>query len=327
MLVADSLLALCLINAAPALITNPATGKSIQSTARHPVAKLMDIAQRWLQWELYRESIRAESETETRSGIGNKCHDTVAACAITALSSLAILQQSTTDPVEKAPPATEGEEEDIAGDNNKSTSALDEVASANFYIEIFDREPKVSDLTRAASAQAAACIYCASDRFEREDVRPMGLLAALEFLLDRINDPTTSVSLKHALALLMMDACTGKICSMQRIATVGGRNELVTAAARYYNGSLGASHGGDSGSACLISVSPATYPAANAVNDGARRGLRLLARAGHPRETASDDVVVRIARFATNLWRTINGEALSPDQMDKINGCLAGAME
>lgn len=316
MLVADSLLALCLINASPALITNPTTGKSVQSTARHPVAKLMEIVQRWLQWELYRESIRAESEAETRAGIGGKCHDTVAACAITALSSLAILQQSTTDPVEKSPPATAAKDEDVVASENKSKSDLDEVASASFYIEIFDREPKVSDLTRAASAQAAACIYCASDRFDRQEGRPMGLLAALEFLLDRINDPTTSVSLKHTLALLMMDACTGKICSMQRIATIGGRNELVTSAARFYNGSLGASHGGDSGSACLISVSPTTCPAANAVNDGARRGLRLLARAGHPRETASEDIVARIARFATCLWRTINGEAMSTEQQE-----------
>ena len=321
MLVADSLLALCLVNASPALITNPATGKSVQSSAKHPVAKLMEISLRWLQWELYRESIRAESEAETRAGIGGRCHDTVAACAITALSSLAILRQSTTDPIDESKSTAGGKEKDEtpkegenAASEGRSRDELDEVASTSFYVEIFDRKPQVSDLTRAASAQAVACIYCASDRFETKEGRPTGLLAALEFLLDRINDPSTSVSLKHTLSLLMMDACTGKICSMQRVATIGGRNELVTSAARFYNGSLGASHGGDSGSACLISVSPTTYPAANAVNDGARQGLRLLARAGHPRETAAEDIVVRIARFATSLWRTINGEAVVPQQ-------------
>jgi hypothetical protein len=51
--------------------------------------------------------------------------------------------------------------------------------------------------------------------------------------------------------------------------------------------------------------------AASSVNDGARRGLRLICRAGHPREKGIDDeLVVRIARFATNLWRTINGEPI-----------------
>ena len=316
-LVADSLLALCMINAFPALITNPATGKPVQSSAIHPVSKLMEISLKWLEWELYRESIRAEAETEIMSGIAIGCHDMVAACAVTALSSLAILRQSTTDPVDETPKSSAGQEQteeaEATQQEKKRSNMLDEVTTIKFYRDIFDKDPPHSDLIRAACAQAVACIYCAWDRFEKKDgEHPIGLLSALEFLVDRINDPSTSPNLKHTLSLLMMDACTGKICSMQRVGAIGGRNELVTAAARFYNGALGASHGGDSGSATLMSVSPTNYPAANAVNDGARRGLRLLSRAGHPRETASEEVVVRIARFATNLWRTINGEFVMP---------------
>jgi hypothetical protein len=58
-----------------------------------------------------------------------------------------------------------------------------------------------------------------------------------------------------------------------------------------------------------MSVTPASFPAASSVNDGARRGMRVLNRAGHPRDTnMSQPLVVRVARFATRLWRTINGE-------------------
>ena len=51
-------------------------------------------------------------------------------------------------------------------------------------------------------------------------------------------------------------------------------------------------------------------PAANAVNDGARRCLRLLKQAGKPAQNfvASEATLVRVATFATQLWRTINGE-------------------
>ncbi|CAB9511471.1 Peptidase family M1 [Seminavis robusta] len=319
-LVADSLLALCYINAFPALITDPATGKPVQSSANHPVSKLMEIALRWLHWELYRSGIRAEAEAETMTGVGANANGTVAACAITALSSLAILRQSTTDPVAEPTQAdvqakakTSEEEEEASSREKTQWDKLDEVANVKFYQDIYFRNPPVSDLTKAACAQAIACIHCASDRFEKKDGVPSGLLSALEFLLDRIIDPLESTHLKHTLSLLMMDACTGKICSMQRVGLIGGRNELVTSAARFYGGPLGASHGGDSGSACVYSVSPATSPAANAVNDGARRGLRLLSKAGHPKEAAGEPIVVRIARFATKLWRTINGEAVLPE--------------
>jgi hypothetical protein len=111
-----------------------------------------------------------------------------------------------------------------------------------------------------------------------------------------------------------MDACIGKVCSMQRVGAIAGRNDLFASATRFYNGPLGASHGGDNGSALLMTVSPQSFPAANAVNDGARRGLRLLNRAGHPRETLGYDIIVRVAIFATRMWRTINGEPADPPE-------------
>lgn len=74
----------------------------------------------------------------------------------------------------------------------------------------------------------------------------------------------------------MTDACTGKVCSTQRVGAIAGRNDLINATARFMNGPLGASHGGDNGSAMLVAVSSGGFPSANAVNDGARRGLRLL---------------------------------------------------
>eukprot|EP00980_Cylindrotheca_fusiformis_P031386 scaffold26285_cov264-Cylindrotheca_fusiformis.AAC.1 len=93
MLVADALLALCHINASPAVITDPVTGKPVQSTAQHPVSKLMETCRRWLDWELYREDTRAEVEVESMAGASGFCYDSIASCAITALSSLAILRQ------------------------------------------------------------------------------------------------------------------------------------------------------------------------------------------------------------------------------------------
>jgi hypothetical protein len=125
-------------------------------------------------------------------------------------------------------------------------------------------------------------------------------------------DPDTSPSLRHTLSLIMMDACTGKVCSMQRVGAIAGRNELVTSVNRFFNGPLGASYGGDNGAALLMSVSAATFPAASAVNDGARRGLPVITRAGHPKENTSEILIVRVARFATRLWRTINGEPADP---------------
>jgi hypothetical protein len=95
---------------------------------------------------------------------------------------------------------------------------------------------------------------------------------------------------------------------MQRIGAIAGRNDFISSVARWFNGPLGASHGGDNGSAVLTAVSARTFPAASAVNDGARRGMRLLSRAGHPSSQVRQEEVVRVAIFATRLWRTINGE-------------------
>ena len=61
---------------------------------------------------------------------------------------------------------------------------------------------------------------------------------------------------------------------MQRVGSIGGRNDLLTSGARYLNGPLGASYGGDSGSAVVNNVNPVSHPAASFVNDGARLGLR-----------------------------------------------------
>lgn len=304
MVIADALLALCHVNISPTCITDPATGKLIQSKAKHPILPLIEASNRWLEWELYREGIRGEVDRETCSGIGESTHSTIAACAITALSSLSILHQTTSElssPTDSVnPPSTQ------------EVGFVEATANAQFYIDIFDGEPRRSDLTRAACAQAIACVCCAADRFEVKGTDPLGLLTALEFLLDRMLDSDTSPGLRQTLALLMLDSCTGKVCSMQRVASVGGRGDLCTSAARFLTGPLGASHGGDNGSAILTAVTEASYPAANAVNDGARRGLRLLSRAGYPREELSDLVIVRVARFATALWRTINGDCTPP---------------
>jgi hypothetical protein len=233
-LVADTLLALCHVNASPSIYTDPSTGKSIHSTGRHPVVKLMELAKGWLDWEMYRETIRAEVNLSTRTGIAGNCHDVIAACAIVSLSSLAILRQSTTN--------------SIPEDNkSKSSDPLDEVTTAKYYMDIYDSKPQRNDHTRAAAAQAVACICCAADRFEIESVPALGLLTALEFLLDRITEEQASPSLRQTLAMIMMDVCTGKVCSMQRVGSIAGRNDLITSAARFLCGPLLASHGGDCG--------------------------------------------------------------------------------
>ncbi|KAL3922230.1 MAG: hypothetical protein SGILL_002318 [Bacillariaceae sp.] len=305
MLVADALLAVCHVNASPTFLPDHTTGRPVQSSDRHPVTKLMEISRRWLEWELYRERIREEKELDSLSGVSGVCYDSVAACAITALSTLTILRQSTTDPSPEPDQA-------VAETKKATRDPMEEVAKASFYINIFDAKPHRSDVTRAACAQAVSCIFCAADRFETASKKPVGLLTALEFLFQRIVDPSTTPGLRHTLVQLMLDACCGKICSGQRVAVVGGRNDLTTSAARMTNGPLGASYGGETGSAVVNTVDPVLYPAATAVNDGARRGLRLIMRAGHPKEIGiGEDLIVRIARFATNMWRTINGEPLS----------------
>lgn len=109
----------------------------------------------------------------------------------------------------------------------------------------------------------------------------------------------------------MYDACTGKICSTQRVAIMARCNNLIDSGNRFYNGPLGSSYGSECGASIHTLVSEHTMPAANAVNNGARRGLRFLKQAGgKPSQgnLASEENLVRVAKFATDLWRTINGE-------------------
>ena len=56
--------------------------------------------------------------------------------------------------------------------------------STQYYLEILDSNPQKSDGTRAAAAQAIACLCCAADRNEEQEA--VGLLTALELLLERI---------------------------------------------------------------------------------------------------------------------------------------------
>lgn len=169
MLLADALLATCHISASPTTYIDPATGKPVQSKGAHPLARLLNAVQSWLEWELYRENIRLEFEKDTQCGISGNCHDVIAASAVIALSNLAIQIQSTTDPSEP----------DVS-------SPVHHASSAKFYMDIFDSEPHRNDLTRAACAQAISCVCCAADRFEKNDTEPLGLLISFEFLLGRI---------------------------------------------------------------------------------------------------------------------------------------------
>lgn len=107
---------------------------------------------------------------------------------------------------------------------------------------------------------------------------------------------------------------------MQRIALLAGRTDITTASSRFMNGPLGAGYGGDNGSALFLS--PNALPAAVAVNDGARRGLKLLHRAGRD-NTVKEPTVTRIATFATHLWRTINGESIIHPKNKKLPGVCA----
>ena len=105
----------------------------------------------------------------------------------------------------------------------------------------------------------------------------------------------------------MLDACTGRICSLQRVGSFCGQRSLSSAGSRFMNGPLGPSYGGDNGSALLMIVSDFSYPSANGVNAGARVGLRLL-KDNCKEGRYSNQVVVKVASFASRLWRTINGE-------------------
>ncbi|KAL9189004.1 hypothetical protein ACHAXT_011494 [Thalassiosira profunda] len=298
-LVADALLALCYVNARPQSDFDTTAGSSKDD---HPILPLMELCLGWLEWELERMRFRTEIQEANLTGIGDGSQSTVAPCAITALCHLALLKQSTT--------FKSAADDAISPAKRKLEGEFEKAATAQFYMDIFDDPSVNDDSIRAAAAQSVVCICCAADRDETKKTGPLGLLASLEFLLDRILEPI-SPGLRLTLALLMIDACTGKICSLQRVGSFCGQNTLCGSGSRFMNGPLGASSGGDNGSALLLSVSDVTYPAANAVNDGARQGLRLLKGAGKD-NAYSVQTGLRVARFATKLWRTINGEAISP---------------
>jgi hypothetical protein len=102
----------------------------------------------------------------------------------------------------------------IGGSGNASQQAfgqndkLHQVSTAQFYVDIFDTEPQRNDLTRAACAQAIVCVCCAADRFEKESVQPVGLLTALEFLLDRIIGKSCPTLLFASFLLCCFHPCT-----------------------------------------------------------------------------------------------------------------------
>lgn len=192
-LVAESLLALCHVNASPNIITDPKTGKPIPASDSHPVSKLIEIARSWLDWELYREKIREEILARTATGISGNCHNMIASSAILALVNLTILRQCTSD--SKNGLDLTSTRVDEKAENGKAN----ESSTAKFYIDIFDHEYQRNDLTRAACAQAIACIYCATDRFTSEPSGSIGLLRALEFLLERITGMYEFILLMSAL--------------------------------------------------------------------------------------------------------------------------------
>lgn len=297
LLVADMLLSLCNLNAKPATTTDPATGNQVQASGPHPLSKLLKLARSWLDWELYRENIKIKLEESQQTGVSGNTQGIVSACAIIGLSNLVIITLS----------SAENLSEDIS-----------EIGSVQFYMDIFDRYPYQSDVTRAACAQAIICICCAADRFDERGVEPNGLLIALEFLVSRMRSEllgilplhyspfcykgrSTSRELKHMVLMLMMDACTGKVCLMQRVGAYGGRNDLLGSSLRFYCGPLGPSHGSDNGSNIYM-------PASEAVNNGARRGMRLISRAGKDPSEYPKDLVARVGRFAKDLWEAMNGK-------------------
>jgi hypothetical protein len=304
-LVADALLALCHIHTRPQSDFDPTTGRPIPVKEDHPILPLLESCRSWLDWDLERRRILSETNKSDFTGFGAGCQSTIAPCAITALCHLALLKQCTSTSQQEVKHA-----ENIGLKRKYEQTRIDEPTQAQFYADLFDSRPVNADSTRAAAAQSFACICLAADRMEASAKEPVGLLTSLEFLLDRIVEPSTSSGLRLTLALLMMDACTGRVCSLQRVGSFCGNRSLSRSGSRFMNGPLGASSGGDNGSALLLTVSDSTYPAATAVNNGARIGLRLL-RDGRDGKY-SNQIVVRVATFATRLWRTINGEKYSP---------------
>ena len=168
-LIADSLLSLCNINVKPAEIGAPfnIVERMVGSTSHHPIITLLQVCKNWLNWALYKERLVCKSKV----GIG--MNSPISPAAITALYILTLLHHSTSPP--NLSPDSDGEKE-----------LLLESATAKYYVDIMDSQDVLTDATRAAAAQAVACILCASDRLKDKNQNPVGLLSALEFLLERI---------------------------------------------------------------------------------------------------------------------------------------------
>jgi len=180
-LIADALLALCHINSRPDLIDDPATGKQVQSRANHPCVPLMEVCFRWLEWDLYKETIQFETQVKHLSPTGRI--SAIAPCAITALYSLALLRQSTTDSsVDSA--VKNGDNASQKRKHDEVAKMIETASDTKYYVDIFDAKPSRPDATRAAAAQAVLCLCCASDRNETPE--PVGLLTGLEFVLKRM---------------------------------------------------------------------------------------------------------------------------------------------
>ena len=179
-LVADALLALCYINARPEVNEDPATGKRFQSKANHPCLPLMELCKKWLEWDLYKEDISTEAQVQHMTPIGMS--SVIAPCAITALYSLALLRQSTTDS------SVDGNMADSEGSQKRKhadvMNLIDSASDCNFYVDIFDSSPPRSDATRAAAAQAILSLCCASDKNDASEA--VGLLTGLEFVMKRM---------------------------------------------------------------------------------------------------------------------------------------------
>ncbi len=180
-LIAETLLSLCHVNASPRLIEDPATGRVSQSKANHPIIPLMQVCYRWLQWDLYKEDIRLEIETVNMTGHGKS--SAIAPSAITALFSMGLLRQVTTD---SDADTTLNVDNTKKRKNESISKMIDDATSVQYYMDIFNARPLRTDAIRAAAAQAITCLCCAVDRNDNGGDDATGLLKALNFLLNSI---------------------------------------------------------------------------------------------------------------------------------------------
>jgi hypothetical protein len=180
-LIAETLLSLCHVNASPRLIEDPTTGKVSQSKANHPIIPLMQACYRWLQWALYKEDIRLEVETVNMTGVGKS--SAIAPSAITALYSMGLLRQVTTD---SDADTTLNVDSTKKRKNESISKMIDDATSVQYYMDIFNARPFRTDAIRAAAAQAITCLCCAVDRNGNGGDNPTGLLKALNFLLNSV---------------------------------------------------------------------------------------------------------------------------------------------